>query len=635
MEIISHYGNDACKSTLSYISEDPTTLCQDPRLQWSALFSIAAMMAWGAYTLYNKYPVLDMKNATLFEHAKLGNLKGVKRAINNKEDLNQQDPTGNTALNWACQKGHYTIAKELIAAGVDLHLENTQKRTPLHSVCDSQHLPIIELLLKAGQEKSKKLGVNKRDSAGETSLMIASRRGYALIAEALLNSEKKVRLDAQNGQGQTALHLAARESAPIIKKLLEKKANPNQQDKTGQLPIHHAADQDNAETLALLLPKTNDPNHQSVDGSTALHKTCHYQKDRLKAARVLVNDQRVNVNVRNNEGISPFHEACLGISGDWDLAEIMLASGRCDLTQQEKTEEGNTPVHIAVNTRAKDLFSRMLKSGGFDLTSVNGKNVSVFEAILGNRDERFLKSTLDYLGMEKFQGVEISGLSPIEWATITNNRYLEEKLNGRGIYFQYSKQKKARLIQATIQHAVSPLKHFFTSRIPIKIKEFKEFFEDLEALQNNMNAPLKQPYLIALVENAAKNFLKNCELRAQHKQQKTHVPLFDLTFDSVWFVWNSLLQYAPPDLRHWIELEMSNEAPLPVPMNFPPQAQWLLREEYSLQDVERLRSFLEIMTKINPILANPFQMLMQPPAHLEEQGELPIEHIVNGGGLHD
>lgn len=81
--------------------------------------------------------------------------------------------------------------------------------------------------------------------------------------------------------------------------------DPNATDENGLAGIHHAASEGSADALEALLDDARVLADAQVagDGFTPLHYACH--NGHSLAARKLINDNRVNVNRRNNQGLTP------------------------------------------------------------------------------------------------------------------------------------------------------------------------------------------------------------------------------------------------------------------------------------------------------------------------------------------
>jgi len=67
----------------------------------------------------------------------------------NKDELNKQDPNGNTPLHFACEYNNIEIVKTLIDAGSKLNLKNKDGNSPLHIVCMKNLEDVIEILIKS------------------------------------------------------------------------------------------------------------------------------------------------------------------------------------------------------------------------------------------------------------------------------------------------------------------------------------------------------------------------------------------------------------------------------------------------------------------------------------------------------
>ncbi|MCP4746128.1 MAG: ankyrin repeat domain-containing protein, partial [Desulfobacteraceae bacterium] len=72
------------------------------------------------------------KNKHLFEAAKRGNAKLVKKWINAGADMNMADSSGRTLLFWAARNGHADVVKELLSRPeIDVNRADHDGWTPL------------------------------------------------------------------------------------------------------------------------------------------------------------------------------------------------------------------------------------------------------------------------------------------------------------------------------------------------------------------------------------------------------------------------------------------------------------------------------------------------------------------------
>lgn len=141
------------------------------------------------------------------------------------------DIKNTSALLEASANGQVEIAKELIAAGVDVNMQAAPPRwlgstgkceapsmysmtgqTALQKATENGRLEIVKMLLAAGAE------VDKKNIVGDTALMLASRWGQTEIAKELLKAGADV--NAKNNCGNTALDIAKKSRQGALIKLL-------------------------------------------------------------------------------------------------------------------------------------------------------------------------------------------------------------------------------------------------------------------------------------------------------------------------------------------------------------------------------------------------------------------------------
>lgn len=168
-------------------------------------------------------------------------VKAVKSLLNNGENVNAKDSTGNPPLHWAIFMKRMEIAKLLIDEGANvkdanclpvnhpvhlLHMDGT----PLHIASKYQATEIANMLLDEGANS------NANDIAKNTPLHIASAYDSAQIVNILIQNDAN--LEAKNIIGCTPLHCATlRGNIDIVKILLHNGANVNAKDFSGATPL--------------------------------------------------------------------------------------------------------------------------------------------------------------------------------------------------------------------------------------------------------------------------------------------------------------------------------------------------------------------------------------------------------------
>eukprot|EP00611_Tribonema_gayanum_P008680 TRINITY_DN1826_c0_g1_i4.p2 TRINITY_DN1826_c0_g1~~TRINITY_DN1826_c0_g1_i4.p2 ORF type:complete len:289 (-),score=113.48 TRINITY_DN1826_c0_g1_i4:444-1235(-) len=227
-------------------------------------------------------------NVTLYEAAKAGNLRRVRRCLDNGASPNwfQNPEEGATAMHKAAEGGHTDILQLLIERGGVLDdALLTNRNTPLHIACDGGQLEVAKVLVAAGAP------VGAANAFGNTPLhaaLMSSRPSMDLVKLLLSNGadfryanhrqstplhflayskfsgEEKMALceilddagadvAAKDDQGMTPLHLAARDGqAALVAALLDSDAPLEAVDAQGHTPRYYAEHKGHSRIIGLL-----------------------------------------------------------------------------------------------------------------------------------------------------------------------------------------------------------------------------------------------------------------------------------------------------------------------------------------------------------------------------------------------
>jgi ankyrin repeat protein len=147
-------------------------------------------------------------------------------------DVNFKHPLGGgTPLTDAAMRGNAALVAVLLEKGADVNVKDMLNYTPLIWASSLGHDDVVKLLLDHGAPP------DATDEHGVTALQIASN---AATVRLLLDHGAQV--DAESDQGVTALEDAARGAdTEAVRLLLERKAEVNHADKSGQTPLMFAS----------------------------------------------------------------------------------------------------------------------------------------------------------------------------------------------------------------------------------------------------------------------------------------------------------------------------------------------------------------------------------------------------------
>ncbi|XP_027712561.1 ankyrin repeat domain-containing protein 6 isoform X3 [Vombatus ursinus] len=178
---------------------------------------------------------------------------------------------GRTPLHLAANKGHLPVVQILLKAGCDLDVQDDGDQTALHRATVVGNTEVIAALIQEG------CALDRQDKDGNTALHEASWHGFSQSAKLLVKAGANVL--AKNKVGDTALHIAAAlNHKKVAKILLEAGADGTIVNNAGQTPLETARHHNNPE-VALLLTKA--PQVLRFSRGRSLRK----KRERLKEER--------------------------------------------------------------------------------------------------------------------------------------------------------------------------------------------------------------------------------------------------------------------------------------------------------------------------------------------------------------
>ncbi|XP_068687498.1 uncharacterized protein [Montipora foliosa] len=269
--------------------------------------------------------------------AKSGDVeKAIELVLNDGIDVNVAAKSNITPLLLASGMSSGVLLKTLIGLGADVNAQTAPgKQGPLLFVPSSNAY------------------MDTRDWSRVTPLHKAVIRKDVPLVKLLL--ENKADVDIQGENGETPLHKAVtQKDVPLVKLLLENKADVNIRDWSGKSPLHKAVTQKDVPLVKLLLENKADVNIRDCSGETPLHKVVT-QKD-VPLIKLLL-ENKAYVNIRDWWGENPLHKAVT--QKDVPLVKLLLEN-KADVNIPDWS--GETPLHKAVTQKDVPLVKLLLQN---------------------------------------------------------------------------------------------------------------------------------------------------------------------------------------------------------------------------------------------------------------------------------
>jgi ankyrin repeat protein len=320
------------------------------------------------------------------------------------ETVHAQAQNGRSGLHLAAYNGHAQIARRLLEAGASVNAVDRLNQTPLFLAADQGQVSTIQVLL-----TSKNIDVNARNRSGQTPLFLAASCGHVQAVQALLQHEgADINLDQQDLRGwtaltratyfghidvvseiiasgrkidwdvrtdkQSALHWAfTRGQTGIACMLIQQTSiDVNMRDPEDWPPLARAARDNDCNIIRVLLSSRDELDvNAERNGRTALLYA--WYREHLDAVRILLNDSRVNVNAKPQNG-SPILNSALE-NDVLDIARLILET-RPDIDINLRDSADETPLHKALGGGHSEMARMILNFEGVDINALNPNNES-------------------------------------------------------------------------------------------------------------------------------------------------------------------------------------------------------------------------------------------------------------------
>jgi len=279
----------------------------------------------------------DANGRTPLISGSINGSKSIEILLDVGADVNAFDDYCSTALHWACDRGHETVVKRLLASGAQNRKDNWDQ-LPLHGIANViSSEPIAQLLLQHFPDS-----VNAKDLNGNTALHCAAIKGHLPLVNLLL--ENGANMETENKLGEIPLDDAVYSgSEPIVQLLLQQSPHTiKAQAKNGTTLLHHAVREGHLAIMKLLLmtePTLLEAANNA--GQTALFLAV--SMGRKEIIEFLL-QHGCQLTLRNTDGGAP-----------WDFVQIKFPTSEIiDLLvtyswdMDERYLKGRTMFHVAV-----------------------------------------------------------------------------------------------------------------------------------------------------------------------------------------------------------------------------------------------------------------------------------------------
>jgi ankyrin repeat protein len=227
--------------------------------------------------------MMESDEDTFFKAVDRGDVKAVKKFLENGEDINARNQWDETALIVAAGDGDLEMVQMLIEAGADVNAIETDvnpkvKTTALLVAVKRDYAEITQILIDAGAD------LNMRYKYDTSILSEAVMSDAVNAAQALLDAGAEI--EAANEKGETSLFIAAAYGRKALPLLIRAGANVNTKNTSGDTALMFAAMTGELESIRQLLKAGADVNVAGPLGNTALIYAAGMLRSRMESYKV-------------------------------------------------------------------------------------------------------------------------------------------------------------------------------------------------------------------------------------------------------------------------------------------------------------------------------------------------------------
>lgn len=196
------------------------------------------------------------------------------------------------------------------------------------------------------------------------------REDWTLLLKLVNGNPKLLSMTSPRKRNKNLLHIlsAKRSHVPPIVLITMINLFPeavSQIDKDGCIPLHHLSFVGGKEKLVRILLESWSEGTTvcNIDGDTPLHVSVWAGTGNEEVAKLLINAHPKAVSVVNHAGGTPLHLACCEATASPEIVKkIITTQFEYDIDFDSYDNNGNTPLHIALKTRAPLSVIKMIHS---------------------------------------------------------------------------------------------------------------------------------------------------------------------------------------------------------------------------------------------------------------------------------
>ncbi len=257
-----------------------------------------------------------------------------------------------TCLHHAARRGHVSVVKLLLEAGVSSTIQDMSGKTPLHLACEFGHVDVVQALLQPSQTLEI---VDKRDAAQCTALYHACDQNSTECALLLL--ELHANAECKGEHGMTPLMAAASYGNDTVVEALCHVLDTdaiNARSDRGHTALYVACEGKHTSTALYLLQKGADASLCSNMFLTPLIVVA--MMGNLGVAEgILQSPGRVSLDFQDSSGLTALYHACL--QGHEDMVALLL---RYDADVLLASDTGVTPLIASASDGHEAIVHRLL-----------------------------------------------------------------------------------------------------------------------------------------------------------------------------------------------------------------------------------------------------------------------------------